>query len=255
MSDIRVTYVGHSTLLIEIDGVRLLTDPVLRRRVMHLARLVDLPALGAEPVDAVLISHLHWDHLDLPSLRKLGRDTLLIVPRGAGGYLAKQGFRNINELERHEIVELGSVRITGTYAEHSGERTPFFGPRVESLGFIIKGSQEIYFAGDTDIFPGMKDLGDDLDVALLPVWGYGPTLGAGHLDPYRAAQSLQHLAPRHAIPIHWGTYAPIGMTWMQLPFFSQPPRAFARHASTMAPDVDVQILQPGESFKSTLYVS
>ena len=97
---LNLTYTGHSTVMVEMDGVRLLTDPLLRRRVAHLSRLVDPPSFNGSRVDAVLISHMHWDHLDLPSLRLLGLDTHLIVPRKAAKYLRKKGFRNVEEIGR-----------------------------------------------------------------------------------------------------------------------------------------------------------
>ena len=95
----------------------------------------------------------------------------------------------------------------------------------------------------------METLGQEIDVALLPVWGYGPTLGAGHLDPYKAAKSLSSVGPRVAVPIHWGTYCPIGMMWMQMAFLHYPPRIFEEHARVMAPEVDIKILRPGESYQ------
>lgn len=234
--------------MIEMDGMRVLTDPLLRRRVAHLGRLVDTPNLHDAQVDAVLISHMHWDHLDLPSLRILGYDTPLIVPRKAAKYLQKKGFRNVVEIGRYEDIKIGSLTIMATPAKHPGN-SPLFGPKVDSLGYMIRGSQEIYFAGDTDLFPEMEDLSDETDVALLPVWGYGPMLGEGHLDPYRAAKSLPGVDPSVAVPIHWGTYCPIGMIWMQMPFLRVPPRMFERHARIMAPDVDIKILEPGQSLQ------
>ena len=234
--------------MIEMDGIRLLTDPLLRSRVAHLGRLVDAPNFNGSRMDAVLISHMHWDHLDLPSLRLLGFDTHLIVPRGAAKYLKKKGFRNVEEIGRFEQTNVGGLSIMATPAEHPGG-SPFFGPTVDSLGYLIKGSQEVYFAGDTDLFPEMETLSAAIDVALLPVWGYGPTLGAGHLDPFRAAKSLSSVDPRVAVPIHWGTYCPIGMVWMHMAFLRYPPRMFEEHARIMAPDVDIRILEPGQSIQ------
>jgi L-ascorbate metabolism protein UlaG (beta-lactamase superfamily) len=244
--DLRLTYTGHSTVLIELDGVRVLTDPLLRKRVAHLGRLADPPQPQDWNLDAVLISHMHWDHMDPPSLRMIGHDTHIIAPAGAYTYLRRRGFRNVSQIGRDEQLHLNGVTITATLADHAGSRPPF-GPKLDSLGYLVQGSRQVYFAGDTDLFPEMADLGRrNLDVALLPVWGYGPTLGAGHLDPYRAAQSLQHLDPGVAVPIHWGTYCPVGMNWMQMPFLHEPPRAFAEFAGLLAPTVQVEILEPGQ---------
>ncbi len=242
-----LTYIGHATVLIEIDGVRLLTDPILRDRLGHLRRLEPVPNRAwAGAIDAVLISHMHWDHLDLPSLRRLGTDIRLIVPSGAARALLRWGFRNIDELRPEESVTVGSLNIEATYALHSGFRPPF-GPAAECLGFIVSGSRRLYFAGDTDLFPQMAALGGDLDVALLPVWGWGPYLGPGHLNPRRAAEALTLLRPTIAVPIHWGTLSPIGMRWTKREFLTAPPRVFARLAAQVAPAVQVRVLAPGES--------
>jgi L-ascorbate metabolism protein UlaG (beta-lactamase superfamily) len=110
---------------------------------------------------------------------------------------------------------------------------------------LISGSSSVYFAGDTDIFPEMADLDSDLDVALLPVWGWGPTLGNDHMSPKRAAESLSLLKPKMAVPIHWGTFAPIGLGWIQPSFLTEPPHQFKGHANDIAPGVDVRIVDPG----------
>jgi L-ascorbate metabolism protein UlaG (beta-lactamase superfamily) len=244
----RVTFVGHSTLLIEIDGVRLLTDPVLRDRVGPLRR--QTPSVEPElyqGVDAVLISHLHWDHLDFPSLRKLDDSVTLIVPRGARDAIRRKRFRNVEELAVGESIDVGPVAVAATPAVHSGLPNTVAAD-ADTVGFTVTGSQRIYFAGDTDLFDGMGHLGDGLDAALLPVWGWGPVLGSGHLDPERAAGALRLLKPRIAVPIHWGTLAPIGLgraprkDWLH-----KPPREFARQAARLAPGVDVRLLEPGSS--------
>jgi L-ascorbate metabolism protein UlaG (beta-lactamase superfamily) len=242
-----LTYAGHSTLLIEMSGVRLLTDPVLRRRVAHLNRQVASPDVTCQDVDAVLISHLHWDHLDIPSLRLLNSDARLIVPPGVGDRLWARGFRRMEELRVGQSTTVGSLQVTATPAEHTGGLYPF-GPTSECIGFLIGGSYQVYFAGDTDLFPEMATIEPNLDAALLPVWGWGPRLGTGHMDPQRAAEALTVLRPRVAVPIHWGTFCPIGVAWLRPQFLWRPPRAFERHASALTPEVEVRVLDPGESF-------
>ncbi len=238
-----LTYVGHATVLIELDGVRILTDPLLRNRVTFLRRRRPLGEHAApRAVDAVLISHCHLDHLDLRSLRRLDRGVRLIVPRGAGRYLARGGMRNIEELQAGDTTTVGGVTIRATYAQHDGALP--FGPRADCLGFVVGGRRQVYFAGDTDLFPAMAQLAGHLDVALLPVWGWGPTLGADHLDPRRAAQALALLRPRLAIPIHWGTLHPVFMGWCNPRFLTEPARAFIRYAAELAPQVLTRILQP-----------
>lgn len=243
---LHLTYIGHATTLIELDGMRLLTDPLLRQRVWHLRRQKTPIQPGwYQNLDAVLISHLHWDHLDLPSLKLLDRDTHLIVPRGLGRLLRRNGFRHLQELSIGQTTSVGPLILTATYADHDCARLRF-GRAADCLGFIINGSHTVYFAGDTDLFPEMAGLVDDLDLALLPVWGWGPTLGPGHMNPYRAAQALRLLTPRLAIPIHWGTLHPIGLNWLNPRFLSDPPHLFANFAATLAPEVQVHILPPGD---------
>lgn len=244
---LRITYTGHATVFIEMDGVRLLTDPLLRDRVAHLRRQnapIDLSSY--QDIDAVLISHLHMDHLDIPSLQLLGNTPRLVVPHGTAAFLEKKGFQNIEEMRVGETQTIKGLTIRSTHAEHARTRYPL-GPSADSMGFVIRGEYGIYYAGDTKLFPEMKNLANNLDLALLPVWGWGPKLGKRHLGPYRAAQALTMLNPRTAIPIHWGTLCPLGMGWMDPPFLKRPPHAFARHAVRLAPHVRIRVVTPGSS--------
>jgi len=241
----RVTYVGHSCVLIEIGGVRLLTDPVLTRRVAHLRRQnAPIDPNQLRDIDAILISHLHADHLHLPSLSMLETSTRVIGPHGTSHLLKRVGFGRIDEVGLGETVQVGELSIRSTYAEHRGYRYPA-GPYARAMGFLIRGRSGIYFAGDTDVFEEMADLQPGLDLAMLPVWGWGPTLGRGHLTPRRAAEALRRLQPRLAIPIHWGTYLPLGMGWMKPSSLTRPPVEFQAAASLLAPEVRVRILEPG----------
>jgi L-ascorbate metabolism protein UlaG (beta-lactamase superfamily) len=225
----RITWIGHSTVLIELDGVRLLTDPLLRRHVLHLRRVsADAGEIGR--VDAVLISHAHADHLDAGSLERLEAERVIAPPHAAKRALG--WVDDVVEVSVGDHVDVGAVRITATPAEHGGQ----------SLGYVIAGSARIYFAGDTDLFDGMRELATPgLDVALLPIGGWGPRLPPGHLDPARAARALELLCPHIAIPIHWGTYTRIGLSRDE----NEPAKRFAELAAQRAPDVDVHVLPVG----------
>lgn len=249
----RIAFLGHATVLIELDGVRLLTDPLLRGRVAHLRRQVPPVAesVFARP-DAVLISHLHHDHLDLASLRLLGLDTSLLVPAGAGKLLRRRGFTDVTELSAGKVTDtvgVGGLTVSAVEARHDGRRHPG-GMRAETLGYVIRGRRTVYFAGDTELFEGMSeqisDPSSQLDVALLPVAGWGSTLGPGHMDPLDAARAVALLTPRIAIPIHWGTLRPIGFARRHRERLGDPPRLFARHVARLAPSVEVTILEPGQ---------
>ena len=248
MSANRVTWVGHATVLIELGGVRLLTDPLLRPRLGHLRRHGPAPAAGTtQGIDAVLISHLHLDHLDLPSLKRVPEATRLLVPRGAGGFLGRQGFRAVEELAAGDRVRVGELSVTAVPAVHDRRRRPYGGgPEAAALGYVVGG--RVYFAGDTDLFDGMREL-RGLDVALIPVWGWGPSLGEGHLDPPAAARAAALVRPRMAVPIHWGTFYPRGLARYKPHRLTDPPLEFAAEVARLAPDVAVHVLAPGEALR------
>ena len=240
----RIRWLGHSTVLLEVDGARLLTDPLLRPWVLHLRRAVPLVAEVLDDLDAVLVSHLHYDHLDLPSLQRLDRGVTVVVPKGAGGLVRGRGFRGVEELEAGGSTRIGPAVVRAVRAEHGSSRV--LGTRSEALGYVVEGSRRIYFPGDTDLFPEMASLAPGLDLALVPIWGWGPSLGPGHLDPRGAAEALALLRPRLAVPIHWGTYYPVQSTrWTSPAFLREPVAQFERWAAELAPEVEVHVLEVG----------
>lgn len=245
----RIEYVGHATVFLDLDGVRLLTDPLLRNRVAHLRRSTPVSARTRRGLDAVLISHAHYDHLDLPSLERLGKKLPVVVPKGLGGLLRKRRFEAVVEVEEGESLTIGELTITAVPAEHDGSRSPL-GVAAEPLGFVVSGSRSVYFAGDTDLFQGMSDLGP-VDLGLIPIWGWGPGLGkGGHLDPEGAAEAAARIRPSRVVPIHWGTYFPIHLGLTGRPdFVDLPPLAFVAAMKERAPEVEVSVLAPGQGME------
>jgi L-ascorbate metabolism protein UlaG (beta-lactamase superfamily) len=243
----RLTFLGHSTVLVEVDDLRILTDPVLREGVGPVRRQVRavLPELFAD-LDAVFISHGHHDHLDPPSLRQIPGKPTIVVPRGFGDLVRGLKLGPVEEVEPGDRITIDRVRLTVTEALHSGRREPF-GPEGPPIGCVIEGSRRVYFPGDTDLFPGMEALAGTLDAALLPVWGWGPNIGPGHMDPERAAQAAAILRPRLAVPIHWGTLDPAGLRRVVPAPFEEPGGAFVAAAARLAPDVEVRLLAPGDA--------
>lgn len=216
----RLTWWGHSTVLLEVDGARILADPALRPRVgllRHLGPHPEEPRSGVlDHVDLVLLSHLHHDHCDLPTLRRLDAERVL-APPGAAEWLGDQGVARVEERQVGDQVELPSgVLVTVVEAEHSGRRSPW-GPVATAVGHVVDGAtRSAWLAGDTGLFPGMRDLPavsrrGVVDVAVVPVWGWGPNLGPGHLDPHHAAEAVSRVRPLHAVPVHWGSLHPPGM--------------------------------------------
>ncbi len=241
----RIVYVGHATVLIELDGVRLLTDPVLGPWLGFLRRRGSAPAAEVtERLDGILISHLHRDHVDLRSLRRVAPGVPIIVPAGTRAFFERRGIGAVIELAPQESHRVGAVTVTATAAEHDIGRR---GIEADPVGYLIEGTRSAYFAGDTDVFDGMAALGEDLDLALLPVWGWGPNLGPGHMNPERAARAAALLAPRVAVPIHWGTFYPAGLARLRPRPLTGPPREFAARLRDLAPAVEAEILMPGSS--------
>jgi L-ascorbate metabolism protein UlaG (beta-lactamase superfamily) len=242
---LRLTYVGHATVLIELDGVRILTDPLLGARLGPLRRLGPTPdPAGFDAIDAVLISHGHPDHFHGASLRAIPGRPLVVVPRGLGRSASRDG-REVREVVANDRVELGAVRVTavparhGRWARHRDARP---------LGFLIEGSTHVYFAGDTALYPAMTGMAGHVDVALLPVGRWGPPRGPARLSPATAVEAAGLVGARIAVPIHWGTlhfpgFAAGRWGWGSL----DAGETFAREAADRAPELDVRVLRPGES--------
>jgi L-ascorbate metabolism protein UlaG (beta-lactamase superfamily) len=240
----RITYVGHATVRIESAAARVLTDPVLRDRLIHLRRVDPAPEIAAlgQP-DVVLISHAHFDHLDLPSLRLL-RPRTTLVPRGCARLARRAGMTDVIEVAPGQELRLGPLGIRAVLLDHDGRRHPASKAR-ETLGYVIDAGPRAFVAGDSALFEGLRELAGEVDVALLPVAGWGPRLGAGHMGPADAARAAAWISPRIAIPIHWGTLASRRASWRADP--RRPTREFAERVAQLAPRVDVRILDPGES--------
>lgn len=210
---VEVTWWGHSTLSIRDRGVHLLTDPLLTGRVAHLTR-----RRGSSPVDLapdlVLISHLHHDHLHLPSLRRLPAGTRVVLPVGGGGLLADLPLEVV-EIAPGDQVDIPGLEVTAVRAVHDGRRHPGSSWWAPALGYVVDGTSRTWFAGDT----GPADLlGADVggaDVALVPVGGWGPvsrpSVYGQHLGPADAAEVCRRVDAGLAVPIHYGTMWPAGL--------------------------------------------
>ncbi|MGB8650782.1 MAG: MBL fold metallo-hydrolase [Mycobacteriales bacterium] len=242
----RVTFFGHATVGVETAGTLLLTDPLLRGHVAFLRWHAPLPPTAScADVQAVLISHLHHDHCDPRSLLLLGRQRTLLVPWGTAGFFRRRGFQDVVAMRPGQVHAAGAVEVTATEAAHDGRRRPF-GPSGPALGYLLSApGLRVYYAGDTDLFPGMSELGKGLDIALLPVAGWGRTLGPGHLDPVRAAEATRLLRPSVAVPVHWGALHPV---WDRTPSARTaraPALAFAAEVRRRRLPTEVVVLPPG----------
>ena len=216
----RVTWFGHSIVLIEMGGVRLLTDPVWAERVSPYTwigpkrwyppsiALKDLPE-----IDAVLISHDHYDHLDMPTIRQLrGRVDRFVVPLGVGAHLEYWGLSNseIVELDWWESVDIGGVTVTATPARHASGRIVVDNDKTLWMGFALRDAKHsVYFSGDTGLFPELKDIGRRLgpfDVTMIEVGSYGADWPDWHIGPEQAVLAHNWVRGDVLMPVHWALF-------------------------------------------------
>jgi L-ascorbate metabolism protein UlaG (beta-lactamase superfamily) len=251
MGDVVVTWVGHSTLAIDAGGRRLVTDPLLTTRVGHLRRRCPAPAGDIGDADVLIISHAHLDHLHGPSLQRVRAGARVVAPAGCRPILERAGMRDLTEVSAGDGVELEGFRIEVITAEHPPGRWPASRPAVVPVGYVIEAAGcRIYFPGDTDLFEQMAALGP-IDVAALPIWGWGPTIGPGHLDPDRAAEAMSIVAPDVVVPIHWGTYAPENARRRPPAWMPRPAARFESLVAAAGRRERLARLAPGESITWT----
>jgi L-ascorbate metabolism protein UlaG (beta-lactamase superfamily) len=214
--DVAVTWLGHASVLLRVDGVTLLVDPVLVGGIPGARRRLTAAALTPDelpPVDAVLISHDHYDHLDAPTLRRLPRATPVLVGAGSAPWFTRRGFTDVTELDWWDSVAVGGARVEFVPSHHWSRRTAFDTCRRLWGGWVVTGSdgRSVVHAGDTGYGPFPARIGrrhPDIAVAVLPVGAYAPRrlLRGVHMDPAEAVRAAGDLGARHLVPIHWGTF-------------------------------------------------
>jgi L-ascorbate metabolism protein UlaG (beta-lactamase superfamily) len=211
-----VTWVGHATYVIQVAGMTVLTDPVWSKRIPGTRARLTAPGVAwadLPTVDAVLISHNHYDHLDAPTIRRLPRDTPLLVPGALGRWFWRRGFTRVAELDWGEAISLGGVSFEFVPAHHWSRRTLLDTCRTLWGGWVITSGSghRIYFAGDTAYGFRFADIGrryPGIDIALMPVGAYEPRwfMRPSHVNPEEAVRACADVGARRMAPMHWGTF-------------------------------------------------
>ncbi|MHB9757843.1 MBL fold metallo-hydrolase [Streptomyces sp. BYX5S] len=211
-----VTWVGHASWIVRIGGLTVLTDPVWSRKILGTPARVTPAGVAwsaLPPVDAVVISHNHYDHLDWPTVRRLPRDTPVLVPAGLARWFTRRGFTRVTELDWWEAVEVKGVRFDFVPAHHWSKRSLVDTCRTLWGGWVLTDTdgQRIYFAGDTGYGHWFAQIGrryPGIDLALLPIGAYDPRwwLKDVHCDPEDAVRAAQDVGARRMAPMHWATF-------------------------------------------------
>jgi L-ascorbate metabolism protein UlaG (beta-lactamase superfamily) len=255
-NELGVTFIGHSSFMLQVNGKNLLIDPVLTKRLVLLRRqrrpgvqLKDMP-----PIDVVLVTHAHMDHLSLASLRRVvratrrltGRAPEVVVPWGVKDLVQGLGFSRVHEMKWWEELELQSLRVTMTPCQHWGARM-FRDTHRGYGGYVIEGGgQSVYHSGDTAYFGGFAEIGRRLQpqVALLPIGAYFPdSYRAVHTSPEEALRGFVETGAEHMVPMHYGTFR-LGREPME-----EPPVRLMAEAQRLGVEQSVKVLEEGKTLR------
>jgi N-acyl-phosphatidylethanolamine-hydrolysing phospholipase D len=252
-----VTWVGHSTLLVQLDGVNVLTDPTWSLRVGPWSGTLGVrrftpPGIAFDdlpPIDLVLISHDHYDHLDEATVRRLARtfNPRFVVPLGIKAWLADRGIMNVSELDWGQTVTVKGLEIVCTPAQHGSGRAVLDSGQRLWASWVVIGSKRFYFAGDSGYSPHLAMIGQafgPFDLAALPIGSYTPREIARpvHMSPEEALQGSLDLRSARFVGIHWGTFT------LAREAYDEPPRRIAAEVARLALDPrSIWLPKPGET--------
>lgn len=247
-----LTWIGHATFILRLGGRLIATDPVFSERLAVIKRRAPAGAALAElpPLDVVTVSHNHYDHLDAPTIARIGAGPLYVTPLGNGRWLKKAGAERVVELDWWQSHELDGLSVTLVPARHWSMRAPW--NRNDALwgGFVYRaldGSGVAYHSGDTALFDGFSEIGARLgpiDWAMLPIGAYEPRwfMEPQHLSPEDAAEAFVRLGARVFCAMHWGTFK-----LTDEPLAEPPARLRACFAARGLPDDQLWIFDVGET--------
>jgi L-ascorbate metabolism protein UlaG (beta-lactamase superfamily) len=252
--ELGVTFIGHSSFLLQVHGRRLLVDPVFSKRLIVLRRqrkpgvlIEELPA-----IDVVLLTHAHMDHLNMPSLRRViratrrltGRAPEVVVPKGVEDLVAGLGFSQVHGMAWWDEIEVQGLKVTMTPCKHWGARM-FRDTHRGYGGYVVEGGgQSVYHSGDTAYFEGFREIGERLhpEVALLPIGAYFPdSYRSVHTSPEEAVRGFVELGAQRMVPMHYGTFR-LGREPME-----EPLQRLAAEAARLGITGQIKVLEEGET--------
>lgn len=237
----RVTWLGHATVALDLGGTRMLTDPMLRRHAGPLRRVGPAPDPDAwAGADAVLVSHLHADHASVASLRMVAGVPMVSGPANERWLASRVGARVSGAAEGAWVKVGRDVEVRLVRADHAARPMPH--RPNDAHGHLVRGTDAVvWFAGDTSLYDDMAGLPDAadgrIDLALLPIGGWGPRLSPGHMGPAEAVEACRRVRPRAVMPIHFGTFHAQGMQLASLDWMTRPARQFRKQLVAACPDV------------------
>lgn len=216
---VRIFFIGHSTLLIEFGQIRILTDPIFSMTCSPVRgsgpRRFSPPGIPFEqlpPIDAVIVSHNHYDHLDRPTILRLGNEPRYIVPLGLRRWFRRRRCKDVHELDWWQSMEIEGMKITATPAQHWSKRTPLDTNKTLWCSFVIEaGLCKLFFMGDSGYFAGFKRIRDRfgaMTIAALPIGAYAPRwfMRDIHMNPEDAVRAFDDLRAKHFVAIHHSTF-------------------------------------------------
>lgn len=213
--DIAVTWIGHATCLVQVGGRVILTDPVFARRIPGVRARLTPPGIAFADlphIDAVVISHNHFDHLDASTVRRLHRDVPVIAPAGLARWFRRYRFRQVTELDWWSTTTVGGVDITFVPGHHWSKRTPFDTCRSLWGGYVVgAGDRSVFFAGDSAYGRCFAEIGarfPGIELAIMPVGAYQPRwfMKPLHMNPAEAVRATLDLGASRMMTMHWGTF-------------------------------------------------
>lgn len=240
----RITLIGHSTVLIQLDGLNIITDPIFSERILRFAKRYMEPGIPFEKlpkIDAIVISHEHYDHFDKPTLEKFDKNIPIIISKDLKNKAANLGFQDIREIGWWESTKMNGIKITALPVKHH---------LSHPSSYIIEGTKTVYFAGDTGLNGYFEEIGQkfNIDVALLPIGAYkahlappGFDLRRVHMNPEDAIIAQDRLKAKVIVPIHWGVFK------ITAEPIEEPRQLMEEIIKEQNLDSKVKILEPGET--------